>query len=180
MMMSASTCNQSTMHNWWELSCILLWPLVQTLHMQWECLRDSVQTLALCIRRLSSTCVVMCRASKLQPVVMLSTTEAEHCAAVEAGKEAIWMRQLLRELGFDNAPSSSCWNNSQSRLPHRQTRGLGLGASTNSAKRVVHPGPRDKCRRAQTGEHTGDAANSKHATGGATVATWSARAGGAL
>jgi hypothetical protein len=39
--------------------------------------------------------------SKLQTLVALSTTEAEHIAAVEAGKEIIWMRQLMGELGYD-------------------------------------------------------------------------------
>jgi hypothetical protein len=39
--------------------------------------------------------------SRLQPVVSLSTTEAEYIAAVEAGKEIIWMRNLLTEFGFD-------------------------------------------------------------------------------
>ena len=38
--------------------------------------------------------------SKLQPLVTLSTTEAEYVAAVEAGKEIIWMRQLLTEFGI--------------------------------------------------------------------------------
>jgi hypothetical protein len=38
--------------------------------------------------------------SKLQTLVALSTTEAEHIAAVEAGKEIIWMRQLMGELGY--------------------------------------------------------------------------------
>ena len=38
--------------------------------------------------------------SRLQPVVSLSTTEAEYIAAVEAGKEIIWMRNLLTEFGF--------------------------------------------------------------------------------
>jgi hypothetical protein len=38
--------------------------------------------------------------SKLQSLVALSTTEAEHIAAVEAGKEIIWMRQLMGELGY--------------------------------------------------------------------------------
>ena len=32
--------------------------------------------------------------SKLQPLVALSTTEAEHISAVEAGKEILWMCQL--------------------------------------------------------------------------------------
>src|SRR5579859_93922 len=38
--------------------------------------------------------------SKLQPIVALSTTEAEYIAAVEAGKKMIWMRQLLTEFGI--------------------------------------------------------------------------------
>ena len=32
---------------------------------------------------------------------MLSTTEAEYIAAVEAGKEIIWMCQLLSEFGYN-------------------------------------------------------------------------------
>ena len=39
--------------------------------------------------------------SKLQPLVALSTTEAEHISAVEAGKEILWMRQLMGELGYE-------------------------------------------------------------------------------
>ena len=38
--------------------------------------------------------------SKLQSLVALSTTEAEHISAVEAGKEILWMRQLMGELGY--------------------------------------------------------------------------------
>jgi hypothetical protein len=38
--------------------------------------------------------------SKLQSVVALSTTEAEYIAAVEAGKEIMWMRNILSELGY--------------------------------------------------------------------------------
>ena len=38
--------------------------------------------------------------SKLQSIVALSTTEAEFVAAVEAGKEMVWMRHLLGELGY--------------------------------------------------------------------------------
>jgi hypothetical protein len=37
--------------------------------------------------------------SKLQPIVTLSTTEAEYVAAVEAGKEIKWMRNLMEEFG---------------------------------------------------------------------------------
>jgi hypothetical protein len=44
--------------------------------------------------------------SKLQNIVALSTTEAEYIAAVSAGKEIRWMRNLLVEIGFPaTAPS---------------------------------------------------------------------------
>jgi hypothetical protein len=39
--------------------------------------------------------------SKLQSLVALSTTEAEHISAVEAGKEIMWLRQFMGELGYD-------------------------------------------------------------------------------
>ena len=38
--------------------------------------------------------------SKLQGIVALSTTEAEYIAAVEAGKEISWMRNILYEFGL--------------------------------------------------------------------------------
>jgi hypothetical protein len=38
--------------------------------------------------------------SKKQPTVALSTVEAEYMAASNATKEAIWLRTLLRDLGF--------------------------------------------------------------------------------
>ena len=44
--------------------------------------------------------------SKLQSIVALSTTEAEYIAAVSAGKEIRWMRNLLYEMGF-TAPGPS-------------------------------------------------------------------------
>ena len=39
--------------------------------------------------------------SKLQKCVALSTTEAEYIAAVEAGKEMLWLKRFLRELGLE-------------------------------------------------------------------------------
>lgn len=38
--------------------------------------------------------------SKLQTFVTLSTTEAEYVCAVEAGKEILWMRNLMDEMGY--------------------------------------------------------------------------------
>ena len=50
--------------------------------------------------------------SRLQTITALSTTEAEYVAAVDAGKDVVWMRQLLGELGFTlSAPSVLCMDN---------------------------------------------------------------------
>jgi hypothetical protein len=54
--------------------------------------------------------------SKLQSLVALSTTEAEFIAAVEAGKEMLWMRNLLQELGFPVAGPSTFQIDNQSAL----------------------------------------------------------------
>jgi hypothetical protein len=44
--------------------------------------------------------------------VALSTTEAEYIAAVEAGKEVVWMHQFLTELGLSfSSLSLLCLNN---------------------------------------------------------------------
>ena len=42
--------------------------------------------------------------SKLQAIVALSTCEAEYIAMCEAGKEAVWLGRLLRELGYVGPP----------------------------------------------------------------------------
>ena len=51
--------------------------------------------------------------SKLQTVVAQSTTEAEYVAAVQAGRDIAWMRNLLLELGYDlsNSPSTLFMDN---------------------------------------------------------------------
>lgn len=54
--------------------------------------------------------------SKLQPVVTLSTTEAEYVAAVEAGKEIKWMRSILAEFGYPCSSASTLLIDSQSAL----------------------------------------------------------------
>ena len=38
--------------------------------------------------------------SKLQPMVTLSSTEAEYVALTDAAKEGLWLRRLLEELRF--------------------------------------------------------------------------------
>ena len=44
--------------------------------------------------------------SRLQTIVALSTTEAEFVAAVSAGQEMLWLRNLLSEFGYEH-PSAS-------------------------------------------------------------------------
>jgi hypothetical protein len=46
-------------------------------------------------------------ASKRQPTIALSTTEAEYMAASNATKEAIWLRVLLEDLGFPQVSTTT-------------------------------------------------------------------------
>jgi hypothetical protein len=45
--------------------------------------------------------------SKLQTTVALSTTEAQYVAACYAGREVLWLQNLLSELGFESYCASS-------------------------------------------------------------------------
>ena len=63
--------------------------------------------------------VLMCGAaiswqSKLQPVVAKSTTEAEFVAASTTGNEIMWVRNVLKELGFEVTCTSSLFIDNQS------------------------------------------------------------------
>jgi transposase InsO family protein len=48
----------------------------------------------------------ICWSSKLQPTVAASTTEAEYMAAHSATKEGLWVRTLLKELGYEGAQTA--------------------------------------------------------------------------
>ena len=48
-------------------------------------------------------CLIMWR-STMQPIVTLSSTEAEYVALTEAVKEAIWMKNMVTQLGFKQGP----------------------------------------------------------------------------
>ncbi|KAL7000929.1 hypothetical protein U1Q18_052374 [Sarracenia purpurea var. burkii] len=43
----------------------------------------------------------ICWRSMVQPLVALSTTESEYMAVTEAGKEALWLKGFVKELGID-------------------------------------------------------------------------------
>jgi hypothetical protein len=54
--------------------------------------------------------------SKLQSIVALSSTEAEYMVAVEAGKEIMWMRNILGEFGYQQEGPSPLHIDNQSAL----------------------------------------------------------------
>ena len=54
--------------------------------------------------------------SKLQGLVAQATTEAEHIAAVEAGKEIVWLCNLLEKMGFFVSSPSILHTDNQSAI----------------------------------------------------------------
>jgi hypothetical protein len=54
--------------------------------------------------------------SKLQTMVTLSTTEAEYIAAVSAGQEILWLRNLFTELGYVIEGPSTLYVDNQSAI----------------------------------------------------------------
>lgn len=57
-------------------------------------------------------------ASKKQPIVTLSTTEAEFVSAAYGACQAVWLRNILEEVGFDQGESTTlfCDNSSTIKL----------------------------------------------------------------
>ena len=64
--------------------------------------------------KLGGACVSWC--SRRQKTVALSSCEAEFMAACEAAKEAIWEKQLLSELGWEQEEPVPIWTDSQSAI----------------------------------------------------------------
>ena len=60
----------------------------------------------------------MCRSSKKQPIVTLSTTEAEFVTAISCACQAIWLRKILEELHFKSQGPTAiyCDNSSAIKL----------------------------------------------------------------
>eukprot|EP00253_Pinus_taeda_P025063 PITA_25063 len=69
-------------------------------------------------------------ASKKQPVVALSTTEAEYVAAIATACQAVWLRRVLRDLSHEqeNGTTIYCDNNSA----------IGLSKNSVFHKRTKH------------------------------------------
>eukprot|EP00253_Pinus_taeda_P006208 PITA_06208 len=55
-------------------------------------------------------------ACKKQAAISLSSAEAEYRGAVEARKEALWLRQILSELGFEQQHPTTLWCDNQSTI----------------------------------------------------------------
>ena len=55
-------------------------------------------------------------ASRLQPVVTLSTTEAEYISATAAAQEILWLRNLFKEIGYEVEGASSLYLDNQSAI----------------------------------------------------------------
>eukprot|EP00253_Pinus_taeda_P026826 PITA_26826 len=56
------------------------------------------------------------RDCKKQSAISISLAEAEHCGAVEASKEALWLRQILSEFGFQQQHPTTLWCDNQSAI----------------------------------------------------------------
>ena len=54
--------------------------------------------------------------SKRQPTVALSTTEAEYMATTQAGKEALWYRSFLEDIGISQHTPTIIHNDNQGSL----------------------------------------------------------------
>jgi hypothetical protein len=84
--------------------------------MQPEFLPDSTPILVFLTGKLSSMHFDISWSSKHQTLVALSTTEVEHISAVKAGKEILWMRQFMVELGYKMPGPSVLWMDNQSAI----------------------------------------------------------------
>ncbi|OAE36026.1 hypothetical protein AXG93_2535s1020 [Marchantia polymorpha subsp. ruderalis] len=63
--------------------------------------------------------------SKKQKSVALSSTEAEYMALSKAGAEAMWLRELLTDLGFElESTTIFCDNQSTTKVPWKESRYL--------------------------------------------------------
>eukprot|EP00253_Pinus_taeda_P023523 PITA_23523 len=56
-------------------------------------------------------------ACKKQAAISLSSAEAEYRGAAEASKEALWLRQILSEFGFEQQHPTTLWCDNQSAIP---------------------------------------------------------------
>ena len=105
--------------------------------------KDSGRSTGGYVVKIGSGAVSWC--SKLQTVVALSTTEAEYIAAVQAGKEIKWMRNLMLEIGLPCSIPSTLLIDNQSAIsvaknPEHHGRMKHLDLSFYWLRDAVHSG----------------------------------------
>lgn len=85
---------------------------------------------------------VISQCSKRQPTIALSSAEAEYYTAKEAAKEAIWLRALLKELGYEQKTATTLLSDSASAIalasnPEHHARTKHVDIQTHWIRQVV-------------------------------------------
>eukprot|EP00253_Pinus_taeda_P035880 PITA_35880 len=82
-------------------------------------------------------------ACKKQAAISLSSAEAEYRGAVEASKEALWLRQILSEFGFEQQHPTTLWCDNQSAIqlckdPVQHQRSKHIGLHMHFIRKLIH------------------------------------------
>eukprot|EP00253_Pinus_taeda_P013552 PITA_13552 len=82
-------------------------------------------------------------ACKKQAAISLSSAEAEYRGGVEASKEALWLRQILSELGFEQQHPTTLWCDNQSAIqlckdPVQHQRSKHIELHMHFIRKLVH------------------------------------------
>eukprot|EP00253_Pinus_taeda_P003400 PITA_03400 len=82
-------------------------------------------------------------ACKKQAAISLSSAEAEYRGAVEASKEALWLRQILSEFGFEQQHPTTLWCDNQSAIqlckdPFQHQRSKHIELHMHFIRKLIH------------------------------------------
>eukprot|EP00253_Pinus_taeda_P028262 PITA_28262 len=82
-------------------------------------------------------------ACKKQAAISLSSAEAEYRGAVEASKEALWLRQILSEFGFEQQHPTTLWCDNQSAIqlckdPVQHQRSKHIELNMHFIRKLIH------------------------------------------
>jgi hypothetical protein len=82
-------------------------------------------------------------ACKKQQDIALSSVEAEYRASVNAGQEALWLRQILSEFGFQHQHPTSLWCDNQSAIkltkdPAQHKRSKHIEIHMDFIRKLIH------------------------------------------
>eukprot|EP00253_Pinus_taeda_P004157 PITA_04157 len=82
-------------------------------------------------------------ACKKQGAISLSSAEAEYRGAVEASKEALWLRRILSEFGFEQQHPTTLWCDNQSAIqlckdPVQHQRSKHIELHMHFIRKIIH------------------------------------------